>query len=375
MRRPMRFAAFIAVIAGTLAMSGPAFASTVTIPSTNPFSVPTNSLGQPVPFTVSASGFTPGQPVFVEQCDGVPSTAVTWSPISDCDLGSSPSSVIADANGRVTFPAGDANRQFHPFRGASPQGLFNCLNSHDPSPNNGAPDFTNCQIRVSSNNTATTTDQVFITLNLGNGFGQTLAACSGFEMLGKYSPALAHTDATVTEGTSVLKDLGTAGSPAIGGSCSTNVAAFPTMHPKTIAAKLSGIATCNASQDAGAYPLNGKMTINMTEINTTTAKPYQLQAYLRVAGVDPSAPDVVDVSGIVTKGVAVGASLLGSVAQDAVTKVSPAPKVKPVGFTGYSLDSAKAAACQAGTGTIDTAQLSTGTSMLGGFATGLQFGF
>jgi hypothetical protein len=48
----------------------------------------------------------------------------------------------------------------------SPQGLFNCLSPSAASPANGLPDFKNCQLRVSTNNSAATADQVFLNLQL-----------------------------------------------------------------------------------------------------------------------------------------------------------------------------------------------------------------
>jgi hypothetical protein len=373
-RNSVRLAAFVAVVAAVLAPTA-AFASTVTIPSTNPFKVPSDTLGHPVPFTIAATGFTAGAQVFVEQCDGTPPTTAGWDPTINCDAGSAPAPAIADNSGKALFPAGDPNKQFHPFRGASPSGQFNCLNAIDPSPANGLPDFRNCQVRVSTNNAAVTSDQAFFTLTLPSGFNQNLGVCSGFKAKGTYVPPLSNTDQAEVLSTALLKDL--SNNTILGGMCTTPVPGFPTMHPKAFAAKLAGTTRCNTTPDVGAYPLNGKVSITMTEINpaSPTGAPFQVQAYFRFAGVDPSAADVQDVSGIVIKGPGVGASVLGSVAQDAISKVSPIPNPKPAGFTGYFLDSAKAAACQAGTGTIDTVQLSTGTSPLGGYATGLEYGF
>jgi chitinase len=48
----------------------------------------------------------------------------------------------------------------------SPQGIFNCLSPNDPAPSNGLPNFRNCQIRVSTSNSAATTDQVFLRIQL-----------------------------------------------------------------------------------------------------------------------------------------------------------------------------------------------------------------
>jgi large repetitive protein len=120
----------------------------------------------PVAFTITATGFTPTAQVFAEQCDGTSPATVGWQPTSNCDLGTSPAPVTADSSGNVTFLASDINHAFVPFKGESPQGLFNCLSAHEADPNDGLPSFTNCQLRVSTNNTAVTSDQSFLTMIL-----------------------------------------------------------------------------------------------------------------------------------------------------------------------------------------------------------------
>ena len=65
-----------------------------------------------------------------------------------------------------TFSATDPNQAFRPFKGESPQQLFNCLAPGQAAPNNGLKNYTNCQVRVSSNNTAVTADQAFLTMTL-----------------------------------------------------------------------------------------------------------------------------------------------------------------------------------------------------------------
>ncbi len=109
MRKSVRLAAFVAVVVAVLVPTA-AFASTVTIPSTNPFKVPSDSLGHPTPFTIAATGFTAGSQVFVEQCDGTPPTTAGWDPTINCDAGSAPAPAIADAGGKAIFPAGDPTR-------------------------------------------------------------------------------------------------------------------------------------------------------------------------------------------------------------------------------------------------------------------------
>lgn len=151
---------------GLYASATPAGAATITAPTGNPFVVPGDVGGNPLKFTVSASGFAVSTNVFVEQCDGASPTSVGWDPTTNCDLGSSPAPVVSDGSGNVTFDMNDLNHGFQPFKGASPQGLFNCLSPNDPSPANGLPDHRNCQIRVSSNNAAATADQVFLRIAL-----------------------------------------------------------------------------------------------------------------------------------------------------------------------------------------------------------------
>ena len=143
-------------------------ATSITTPSTHPFSVPGDASGNPLPFTVVATGFATGQQVFVEQCDNVPATNKFWDPTVDCDLASSNAPVQADATGTATFVATDLNHRFVPFKGASPQQSFNCLSPTQPDPANGLPSFTDCQIRVSSNNGSATSDQAFLTIVLPN---------------------------------------------------------------------------------------------------------------------------------------------------------------------------------------------------------------
>jgi hypothetical protein len=157
-------------------LAGPAGAASVVEPSTNPVVVPATASGDPLPFTIRANGFPAGTNVFVEQCDGTPATAVGWDPTLDCDLGSSPASASVDPNGVANFDASDTNHAFHPFVGVSPQGLFNCLSPTAPSPDNGLADSRDCQVRVSTNNTVATADQVFVTLQLPTGSGTGAAA-------------------------------------------------------------------------------------------------------------------------------------------------------------------------------------------------------
>lgn len=168
----MRKLAEVAVAAGAvLALSSiatPAFASTVSTPSGNPIVVPADSSGNPRAITVTASGFQPDDSVFIEQCDGTPTTTFGWDPTVNCDLGTSPAPVVADSNGSVTFSALSAAHRFTPFKGTSPQGQFDCRAPQDPASAAGQPSFTNCQVRLSTNNSTVTGDQTFFTLSLPN---------------------------------------------------------------------------------------------------------------------------------------------------------------------------------------------------------------
>src|SRR3974390_101583 len=143
-----RLAVVCATLVGVvLALSGVALATSITQPSVSPFVVAGDGAGNPLPFTIVATGFSAGHQVFVEQCDGVPTSAQGWNPLTNCDLSSSPAPVIADQNGTATFDASGAHA-FTPFKGESPQTLFNCLSPNEPplGPSNGLPAYRNCKI-------------------------------------------------------------------------------------------------------------------------------------------------------------------------------------------------------------------------------------
>ena len=164
------------VAAGSLMMAAPAFAATaITSPacgSTCPVTSYTSAdhNGQPKPWTVTGSGFTAGQQVFEEICDGVAPTTGGYDPGAHCDIGSSGSAAVADSSGNVSFPASSTNLQIHPFLGDSPQGIFACIYPGQGVGNNGysgaaGTAYTNCQLRLSTNNTAVTSDQVYQTIS------------------------------------------------------------------------------------------------------------------------------------------------------------------------------------------------------------------
>ena len=141
----------------------------VTTPTANPFHVPGDPFGHPLPFTIVADGFTPGSLVYVEQCDGTRFDGVGLGP--DRRTATSrrrPLRAIADSNGVATFSSTDPNHSFVPFKGEGPSSLFNCLSPTDPPlfPITGIPDFRNCQVRVSSSQQTSTPDQAFFTITL-----------------------------------------------------------------------------------------------------------------------------------------------------------------------------------------------------------------
>jgi hypothetical protein len=155
LRKVLVFAALCSVAA----WAAPAGAASIVTPGPGTFAVPSDAHGRPQSFTVVATGFPPGASVSVEQCDGTSAADAGWSPLGHCDNATAPAAVIVGADGFARFPAGDPNFGFVPFSGASPQGLFNCLAPGEPSPHNGQPDFTSCQVRVATSTIDVTSDQ------------------------------------------------------------------------------------------------------------------------------------------------------------------------------------------------------------------------
>ena len=143
-------------------------ASRIIEPGASPYHVVLDAHGAVLPFTVAATGFPPDANVFAEQCDGRIPSDPNWSPTRDCDAGTAPGPVSADAGGTARFDANNPNRRILYFVGPSPQGIFNCLPPGAPDPKNQLRSFSNCQIRVSTNNVQATTDQVFLPIVLGD---------------------------------------------------------------------------------------------------------------------------------------------------------------------------------------------------------------
>jgi len=163
-------------VAGTLLVAAPAFAGSISAPTGNPYNWPGDSNGQPIAHDVSFTGFNPNSNIFIEQCDGTdPATTPNWDPTEHCDSGTSPAALKSDGSGNGTFLASDANHAFTPVKGESPQSLFICKGPNDPDPANPnqLPIYTNCRIRVSSNNAAPTPDQAFLVISLPDTVAQT----------------------------------------------------------------------------------------------------------------------------------------------------------------------------------------------------------
>jgi hypothetical protein len=158
-------ATLLAIVGLAVVTAMPASAGTIISPSGTvaaPFVVPVNNAGAPEPFTVVGSGWTPNRLVYILVCDGVSPASRDWLPDGDCDTATEPAGVKANAKGMVTFPASNSNFDLTLFRGASPQGLFNCLSPHQADPRNGLRSFRNCQIRMTENDSLTATTDAFL---------------------------------------------------------------------------------------------------------------------------------------------------------------------------------------------------------------------
>jgi len=136
-------------------------------PTDRPYHVKLDAKGNPVPFTVVASGFTPNANVFIIQCDGRAASEPFWSPGRDCDAGTAPGPVTADAHGVARFDAANPNQRVLLSVGQSPESVFNCMPPGTKPPSNQLRTFTTCQLRVSTNNAQATQDQVFFPIVFG----------------------------------------------------------------------------------------------------------------------------------------------------------------------------------------------------------------
>jgi len=218
-----------------------------------------------------------------------------------------------------------------------------------------------------------------------------IGGCFGALTIGTFTPALGdQTQLNIVAKTKLAKDQTT--KLAIGGSCATASRPGDLIHPpggavlltpKAEAASLLGNASCAEGATAqaadataaAAWPLSGKVTWKMNELNAL-GQPWAIQAYVQVLGLSPSGPDVYDVGGIVAKGAAVGATVSGSIWEDPVINTGGASGYN----TGYELDLSNALACADGipaNASVSTILSggggATSVSLLGSVATGLEF--
>ena len=95
-----RFVAAILAAFVVVALAGVPVSADIIQPSSTPYQAQYKDAAHPeqglAAFTVIATGFTPGQQVFVEECDGNATTVANWDPAINCDSGSSPAPVVAD---------------------------------------------------------------------------------------------------------------------------------------------------------------------------------------------------------------------------------------------------------------------------------------
>jgi hypothetical protein len=376
-RKPVLIVAV--AIATVSAFAVAAYAATgVSSPTPLRFTVPGDSGGAPQSVTIAASGFAPGAPVFIEQCNGVDPTSTGWSPTSNCDLGSSPSPVNAGDDGTATFPANDPNFGFTAFKGESPQSLFNCLAANQPSPANGLTDYRNCQVRLSTNNVVVTSDQVFFQLALPDAPDPSAAAGTCTLGQGLVSVKTATVGAGITDHSQdvsmsgrLFQDISTPAHTPLGGTCTglidshyaspTIVAANApqvtkgTLHAAKLALSLKGASSCvwNApgiaadSAYTAGYKLSGTLAVTFSELNSL-GKPFSLSASVQMRH-SLTKSDVYDFKGVVTKGLSIGATVSGSGYLDSVAKfggtvnsitsnAGPIPPTLPSSYTGYGLD-------------------------------------
>ena len=217
----MFLAALVVAAASTASAVG---AATIVEPTARPFVVPADARGRPLPFTIVAAGFQPGRLVVVEQCDGKSPSAPNWSPTLNCDLGTSPAPVIAGGDGRAVFDAHDHNHAFTPFVGESPEALFSC----------GSPGA--CTVRVSTNNSTATADQVFFAIALPRPTTAAPAAAGATSGSPRPTSAPANAATNSARGSSGGADPGSVTATASG----TPATASPSHRPDALA--FTGIA-------------------------------------------------------------------------------------------------------------------------------------
>jgi hypothetical protein len=207
-----------------------------------------------------------------------------------------------------------------------------------------------------------------------------IGSCSGVQFLGTIVPPLASGGgATSTVAATKTAKAGlVVWGPGFGASLTTTGNASCTIGANTfndvqVGAKLSGVASCDAaSVDPTLYPLNGKLKLSYA------AKTLSTQAYVRIAGFDPvPGPDVIAITGIVTKGGGVGATLSGETFFDPVIKSLANGQGGGPDLKGqYYFDNSQIVlACGAGGAAIGLVYGGDGASLLGSVASGLSLDF
>jgi hypothetical protein len=168
-RRILKFLALAGV--GTIAIAMTAGSAFAAPQITGPSGIwPSDGSGNPKAGTVSFTGYpTPGQ-IKIEQCDGIAPTTPGYVVSLHCD-NSVGVAVPADGSGNGTFDATNPNSAFTPFKGVGGDDFFACVGVHDPDPTpaqnpDGVPVFRNCQVRVSTDQNNTTSDQQYLTMTL-----------------------------------------------------------------------------------------------------------------------------------------------------------------------------------------------------------------
>jgi hypothetical protein len=175
----------------------------------------------------------------------------------------------------------------------------------------------------------------------------------------------------------------------ISGSCSGTVTrpgdphvpggANPSLTPRSAAISLLGNASCSfgatpQAADATAaegFPPSGKITWTFfdTYLDLISALPrqYKMQAYVQQLGLNPSyIGDVVDIGGVVTSGVDVGATVSGSIWEDPVVKGGTHRSVTDATVTNGSTEISSATANFAPTdvgGTVTGAGIPAGDTI------------
>jgi hypothetical protein len=209
-----------------------------------------------------------------------------------------------------------------------------------------------------------------------------IGSCSGVQFLGTIVPPLAGSGAPTNTVAStktakaglVVYGVGFAFSVTTTGAGSCTIGAN-TFNDVLVGSKLSGVASCDsASVDPTLYPLNGKIKLSYA------AKTLSTQGYVRIAGFDPvPGPDVIALTGIVTKGGGVGATIGGEVFFDPVIKAlvngeAGGPELKGQ----YYFDNSQVVTPCGSTPTAPSIGLvygGDGGSLLGSVASGLTLSF